>query len=147
MIKGSKIEDINTGKIYTVDSVLEMDDISKSVVFTEEGVCLPVIKSKLLKEDFSIFDSSQDEDLLKLQFKIFGCSSVEDRLRRKILNEKLKLGLLKWKFWNVFGFQISLCIDDRSNHLESWHLHVNARSRFVYRSKTKTYSMAIEKSK
>lgn len=147
MIKGSKIKDINTGKIYTVDSILEMDNISESVVFTEEGVCLPVIKSKLLKEDFSIFDSSQDEDLLRLQFKIFGCSSVEERLRRKILNEKQKLGLLKFKYWSIFGFEICLCIDDRSKHLESWHIHVNERSQFVFRSKTKTYSITIEKSK
>ncbi len=147
MEKGTKIKDIKSGKIYTIDYVMEMDKISDSVVFTQEGVCLPVINTQLVDEEFSIFDSTQDEDLLRLQFKIFGCSSVEDRLRRKILNEKQRLGLLKWKFWNVFGFQISLCIDDRSNHLESWHLHVNARSQFVFRTKTKTYSISIEKRK
>lgn len=147
MSKGSKIKNIKTGKIYTLDSILEMDNETESVIFTEEGVCIPVSDTIFIEEESSIFDSVQNEELLKLQFKIFGCSSVEERLRRKIFNEKERLGLLKFKYLELFGYTIIVCIDDRSKFIESYHIHVNLRSQFVFRTKNKTYSLLIEKSK
>jgi len=141
MIKGVKIKHLESRNVFTVDSILEMEDETKSVVFTEEGVCLPLNKVGLIE------DEKIEEDSIQLEYKFFGCSSAEEKVRRNILNDKIALNLFRMKRFNLFGREITIWIDDRTNHLESYHIHVNLRCQFVFRTKNKTYSILIKKSK
>jgi len=147
MIKGVKIKHLESRNVFTVDSILEMEDKTKSVVFTEEGVCLPLNKVEIIEDKKLIPNEKIGEDSLQLEYKFFGCSSAEEKIRENILNDKISLNLFKIKQFNLFGREITIWIDDRTNHLESYHIHVNLRCQFVFRTKNKTYSILIKKSK
>ena len=143
---GQTIKNVKTNTFHEVESVMILDDYESSVVFTKDGLCLPI--TDVFEEENVLKKNEKDETLIdELSYKILGCNSHELKKRQEIIDKKVSEGLFSVKISKILNYKLTIITDNVIKYGESHYIHVNLRCQFVFRTKNKTYSILIKKSK
>jgi hypothetical protein len=123
-----------------------LDSYESSVIFTKDGLCLPMVDISE-EESFEEKNNQNDLSLEDLSYRLLGCSSYELKVRQGIIDKKISENLLTIKIKKFMNYEITFISDDVTKYGESHHIHTNLRCQFVFRTKNKTYSFLVKKSK
>ena len=143
---GQKIKNLRKNTFHEVESVMMLDSYESSVIFTKDGLCLPMVD---ISEEESIQEKNEHVDfsLEEISYRFLGCSSYELKTRQGIIDKKISENLLTIKIKKFINYEITFITDNVTKYGESHHIHTNLRCQFVFRTKNKTYSFLVKKSK